>query len=38
MKIHILSALVCAFAFLKSYPADAIIYGKRGDGEPTIPL
>ena len=38
MKIQSLFALLvlCAFAFLRGYPADAIIYGKRGD-EATIP-
>ena len=35
MKIQSLFALlvVCAFAFLSVYPADAVIYGKRGDDE-----
>ena len=28
---------VCILAFLKVYSADAIIYGKRGDDEATIP-
>lgn len=28
--------VVCAFAFLTVYPADAVIYGKLGDGEATI--
>ena len=39
MKIQSLFALlvVCAFAFLSVYPADAVIYGKRGDDEATIP-
>ena len=39
MKIQSLFTLllVCAFAFLTVYPADAIIYGKRGDDEATIP-
>lgn len=39
MKIQSLFTLllVCAFAFLSVYPADAIIYGKRGDDEATIP-
>ena len=38
MKIQSLFALlvVCAFAFLTIYPADAVIYGKRGD-DATIP-
>lgn len=38
MKIQSLFILlvVCAFAFLTVYPADAIIYGKRGD-DATIP-
>ena len=39
MKIQSLFTLlvVCAFAFLTIYPADAVIYGKRGDDEATIP-
>ena len=39
MKIQSLFTLlvVCAFAFLTVYPADAVIYGKRGDDEATIP-
>lgn len=39
MKIRSLLTLlvVCAFAFLTVYPADAVIYGKRGDDEATIP-
>ena len=39
MKIQSLFTLllVCAFAFLTVYPAEAVIYGKRGDDEATIP-
>ena len=39
MKIQSLFilSLVCAFAFLSVYPADAIIYGKREADEATIP-
>ena len=39
MKIRSLLALLvtCVLAFLKIYSADAIIYGKRGDDEATIP-
>ena len=39
MKIQSLFVLlaVCTFALLRVYPADAIIYGKRGDDEATIP-
>ena len=39
MKIQSLFTLllVCGFAFLTVYPADAVIYGKRADDEATIP-
>ena len=39
MKIRSLFVLlaVCILVFLKVYSADAIIYGKRGDDEATIP-
>ena len=39
MKIRsfLILLLVCAFAFLSVYPADAIIYGKREADEATIP-
>ena len=39
MKIRsfLILLLVCAFAFLSVYPADAVIYGKREADEATIP-